>query len=703
MKRLVCIAIALSGCLSLSAQSTDKQSVIIGEKVKKPNAILHLNPPGKDQGFLPPQLSSAQRIGIKPYSPDDDGLIVFDITEKSYYHWNAGKWYKGFGPGAMPDPWGQAGKILTTDGTSLFWITHEKPGVNTGEGLTSLTDDKGVSHLSVNTDKKTININANNEMEINDGGITSAKITSGGLDKILVTDSDGHVTWADKTVFADDQYLKVTNNLLVIEGANSVDLSALSVGGQLSGTLDNLSILENTVSSENIRDNTIASRDILDATILEKDLASQAVTADKIASGGVNKVLSTNESGSVLWVERNTFSDGQALTLESSTNMLSIQNANSIDLNNLSLGGQITGQLKNLSIANNTITTTHIVDNAISAADIQSGAISSGHITDKTIHTSDIADGAVSSVLIADNSIMSGDILDNTITSGDIQDNTITTNDIASGGTSKILTTNASGQVNWADQSILQALDNSVLNETITNVALNANQLQITEATNESGVDLNQLAVNGDLTGNLNTVKVTKIQNQPVSPATLTGADAGKIMVWDGSQWVASQSTLNSGYYAMDPAQFTTFKSGNTTDRHNTQVLFSDDTFLTAYEDGIGEENIGGVNLSDGTVINELIVYYMDNDATRNMSLIFTRKSFMGGNEELFSWTSSGRVATISTITFTNFSGREVINNASYSYRIRVTFDVPNGDTWDSPDKALQRLYGVRIKYTTGH
>lgn len=555
MKGLLCIAIALSGCLSLSAQSTDKQSVIIGEKVNKPNAILHLNPPGKDQGFLPPQLSSTERIGIKPYSPDDDGLIVFDITEKSYYHWKTGKWHKGLGLEAIPDPLGHAGKILTTDGTSLSWITHERPGVNTGEGLSSLTDDTGVPYLSVNTDKKTISVNANNELQVSDGGITSAKIASGGMDKILVTDSDGDVTWADKTVFADDQSLKLTNNLLAIEGANSVDLSALPAGGQLSGTLGSLTLLENTVSSENIRDNAITSGDILDATILEKDIASQAVTADKIASGGVNKVLSTN----------------------------------------------------------------------------------------------------------------------------------------------------ASGQVTWIDQSILLAPDSAILNETITNIALTENQLQITEANTESGVDLNQLAANGDVTGNLNTTKVTKIQNQPVSPATLTAADAGKIMVWDGSQWVASQSTLNAGYYAMDPSQFTTFKSDNTTDRHNTQVLFSDNTFLTAYEDGVGEENIGGINLPDGAVINELIIYYMDKDATRNMRLIFTRKSFMGGNEELLSWTSAGRTATINTATFTSFNGRGVINNASYSYRIRVTFDVTNEDNWDTPDEALQRLYGVRIKYTSGY
>lgn len=555
MKGLLCIAIALSGCLSLSAQSTDKQSVIIGEKVNKPNAILHLNPPGKDQGFLPPQLSSTERIGIKPYSPDDDGLIVFDITEKSYYHWKTGKWHKGLGLEAIPDPLGHAGKILTTDGTSLSWITHDRPGVNTGEGLSSLTDDTGVPYLSVNTDKKTISVNANNELQVSDGGITSAKIASGGMDKILVTDSDGDVTWADKTVFADDQSLKLTNNLLAIEGANSVDLSALPAGGQLSGTLGSLTLLENTVSSENIRDNAITSGDILDATILEKDIASQAVTADKIASGGVNKVLSTN----------------------------------------------------------------------------------------------------------------------------------------------------ASGQVTWIDQSILLAPDSAILNETITNIALTENQLQITEANTESGVDLNQLAANGDVTGNLNTTKVTKIQNQPVSPATLTAADAGKIMVWDGSQWVASQSTLNAGYYAMDPSQFTTFKSDNTTDRHNTQVLFSDNTFLTAYEDGVGEENIGGINLPDGAVINELIIYYMDKDATRNMRLIFTRKSFMGGNEELLSWTSAGRTATINTATFTSFNGRGVINNASYSYRIRVTFDVTNEDNWDTPDEALQRLYGVRIKYTSGY
>lgn len=56
-----------------------------------------MNPADNDQGFLLPQLTTAERNGMKPTSPDEDGLLVFDITEKSFYYWKDGAWTKSFG------------------------------------------------------------------------------------------------------------------------------------------------------------------------------------------------------------------------------------------------------------------------------------------------------------------------------------------------------------------------------------------------------------------------------------------------------------------------------------------------------------------------------------------------------------------------------------------------------------------------------
>jgi len=69
--------------------------MVIGTNVtNRPHAILVLNPPGSDQGFLLPQLTTTERNGITPTSAEE-GLVVFDITEKSFYYWKEGAWTKG--------------------------------------------------------------------------------------------------------------------------------------------------------------------------------------------------------------------------------------------------------------------------------------------------------------------------------------------------------------------------------------------------------------------------------------------------------------------------------------------------------------------------------------------------------------------------------------------------------------------------------
>src|SRR5690349_15382686 len=114
--------------------------------IDKPNAILVINPPNSDQGFLLPQLTTTQRLSINPSSANDDGLMVYDITDHSFYYWsaNGNAWVKGLGTSdsqvltydatnqqlslsngggtvnlntlkEIPTPAGNAGRFLTTD------------------------------------------------------------------------------------------------------------------------------------------------------------------------------------------------------------------------------------------------------------------------------------------------------------------------------------------------------------------------------------------------------------------------------------------------------------------------------------------------------------------------------------------------------------------------------------------------------------
>lgn len=78
--------------LSLSASAQEKQSVVIGSLTDRPNALLIVNPPNNDQGVLLPQLTTTQRMALKPNSPTENGLMVYDKEENAYYYWSEGSW-----------------------------------------------------------------------------------------------------------------------------------------------------------------------------------------------------------------------------------------------------------------------------------------------------------------------------------------------------------------------------------------------------------------------------------------------------------------------------------------------------------------------------------------------------------------------------------------------------------------------------------
>lgn len=329
MKAHILSILLLAGAIAhVSAQG--KKSVVIGTMIDKPNAVLIINPPNSDQGFLIPQLTTAQRISIAPVSPVDDGLMVFDVTEQSFYYWST-TWVKGLGDPAnqllsydastqtltlsgggsvtlatlkeIPSPTGNAGKYLTTDGATVSWgnITGmgDITGVTAGPGLIGGATS-GDANLAVNTDGSTISINGSNQLQLSNGAVTTAKIAT------------------------------------------------------------------NSVNSSHIVDGSITSTDILDNTILTNDLSNNAVTGPKIANSAVNtthiatggndKVLTTNGAGVVGWADRATFTDDQNLTFAGNT--LSIENGTGV---NLSANGQVTGLIDNLVItpgaANQVLTT----------------------------------------------------------------------------------------------------------------------------------------------------------------------------------------------------------------------------------------------------------------------------------------------------------------------------------------------------------
>jgi hypothetical protein len=641
-------------------------------------------------------------------------------------------------------------KVLTTSPTGVVaW--DDKANLDNDEQALALTGNSiSISNgnsVSLNTVSTSGQVTGPlNNLVIADNAISSAKIldntigvadiNSGGNNKVLTTSPTGVVAWDDKAnLDNDEQALDLTGNSISISHGNSVSLNTVSASGQVTGPLNNLVIADNSISSTKIADNTVGVIDI--------------------NSGGNNKVLTTSPTGVVAWDDKaNLDNDEQALALTG--NSISISNGNSVSLNAVSTSGQITGPLNNLVIANNSITSAKILDNTIGVTDINSGGndkvlttnatgtvnwmdksslttddqalslsgntlnidnatgvnlntlTSGGTQISGTLNNLSIIAGSVSTANLADNAVTGAKILDNTITTSDIQNGTIAAVDIAngiitaakisSGGNDRILSTDAAGVVTWADRNAL-VTDPSPTNEVITTLSLTGNQFAITEGGNTTTQNFNSLTLTGDASGSINNTTVTRIQGNPVNGTSLTASDNGKLMVWNGTQWIAQTIAGVSPatqYYSVDPADFQVMKSIK--DKYNISIFQGNSSFVTIHKPNEGSALIAGIHLPHNATLIAATLYYMDN-APGNISARLYSKSYSSGNTALTPlWTSSGASSTVNNINLMNTVGPVIIDNQSNTYRVEVDLD-PAIEAEDV-NSSTHRVYGLRISYT---
>ena len=656
MKRIVA-TISLLVCLG-TAFAQDKKSIVIGSLIDRPNALLVISPPNGNQGFLLPQLTSAQRLSINPSSPADDGLMVFDLTEKSFYYWNNSAWVKGLGGSAasqalsydpatqrlmitggsnvdlstlkeLPVQSGQAGKYLTTNGTTLSWANISSlgdiTGVNTaaGSGLTG-GNTSGDIDLAVNTDGTTVSVNGANQLQVSDGGITTNKL------------SDNSVTSAK--------------------------------------------IADGTVTGSDLAINSITSSNILDGTVSAADLAANSVTSSNIQDGTVSGAdLATN----------------------------SVTSANILD-----------GTVSGTDLAANSVTTTHIVDGTIANADLSNNSITTNNIVDGTITSADIADATITGTDILDASIGNADIANNAVTSNKIQDGSVGAADLTPGAASTVLTTNSSGIVTWAPQSAftdsqtLTITGNSLSISAGNSVALTAagevsgpiNALTITPGaahqvmvTDAAGTDAQWVTPGGDVTGSPSNSTVTRIRNNPVSTATPAVGDA---LVWSGTEWIPTNITAGTPtvqYYSLDPSNFQGMQPDG--DKDASLGLMETTNGQYAFSMNDSRTIVAPVNLPHGAVVQNITVFYEITNIIGLLTPINVRmiqKSLTGSTNIDIGTVVIAPLLSLG-VTSQSQSFTHTVNNATSSYRLLIKFS--HLVDADQASEATQRIYGVRIQY----
>ena len=224
------------------------QSVGIGTETPNSNAILELVAPNNDQGLLVPRMSTAQRTATtftSNLSASDNGLMVFDEDENVFYFWISDQWVE-IATGnlsGLPDQSGQAGKFLSSDGSTAQWseldfnsLTNIPTGLDDGDDVDDADNDPSNEIQDITSDGTSGNIS------LSDGSTLTLNVSdddhdaTNELQELSLSGSTlsltGSTATVDLTPFSgtntDEQDLDFTAGIITLSGdpdATSIDLS----------------------------------------------------------------------------------------------------------------------------------------------------------------------------------------------------------------------------------------------------------------------------------------------------------------------------------------------------------------------------------------------------------------------------------------------------------------------------------------------
>ncbi|MEQ8532391.1 MAG: hypothetical protein RIB86_11090, partial [Imperialibacter sp.] len=378
-------------------------------------------------------------IPILASGTTNNGLIVYDGDENSFYYWANGAWRKGLGvfegavaggdlTGTFPNPVLKP-SIVTFDKLAPFSVIGEKiaPGAVTTDKIENgaVTSDKlavsgatagtfgnetTVSQVTVNdrgiitsVANVAISIVSDNivdgsiiNIDLADNTITINKIDAEGtVSSVLGTDAAGAPTWIPLSNFASSTL--ATSNVFI--GNDTGTASAQPVIGDATLTYTatgaDLQLAADAVTANEIATGAVTSNEILDGAVQTANIADQNVTTVKIVDDDVTAAKINADVA------------GAGLSSNGTTGALDVNAGNGLTINGDDLEADI-AQLAGQGLGANT--GTGAVDIKVDGTSLEiasdivqvaSGGISNAKLATDAVTSDKIADGSVSAADIA--------------------------------------------------------------------------------------------------------------------------------------------------------------------------------------------------------------------------------------------------------------------------------------------------------------
>gem|GEM_PF-2416867 len=288
--------------------------------------------------------------------------------------------------------------------------------------------------------------------KILDSAITAAKIADGSVTTVkLAADAVTTAKILDGTIATADLADAVIATVKLADSSvTSLKIADLNV------TTDK--IADSAILTAKLADNSIVAAKIADGEISTAKLAADSVTTAKILNGTITN-NDINASAAIAWTKLdktgsklsdldapvytgnsgktlavNGTADGlewiSTLTTSLASGNILVGNASNIAASVTMSGDATIDNAGALTIGNDKITSSKILDGTILTTDLADGLVTTIKISDGNVTEVKIADGAITLDKLATNSISSAKIVDGTIITQDLADNSITTSKV---------------------------------------------------------------------------------------------------------------------------------------------------------------------------------------------------------------------------------------------------------------------------------